>query len=86
MKEMKTVMVMKKDTEGMSAVCGTGWVPPEAAAAGGGRSETNTPNETDRRIRFRPPSSRTARLRLAPNPRESLTGIPSWILMEPHGE
>lgn len=77
MKEMKAVMVMKKDTEGVGAVCVTGWVPPEAAAAGGGRSETNAPVGFIRRIRFRSPSTRTARLRLAPNPQQSVTGIPS---------
>lgn len=66
MKGMKAVKVMKKNTEGLDSVCVAGWVPPEAAAAGGGRLKTNTPDETERRIRFQPPAYRTARLRLAP--------------------
>jgi hypothetical protein len=80
---------MKKYTEGVNTVRVTGWVPPEAAAAGEGRS-----GRKDVGCLFpffdvfssRPPFSRSARLRLAPNPRKSLTGISSWILMEPHGE
>ncbi len=35
--------------------------------------------------RSRPSSIRTARLRLAPNPHGSVTGVSSWPLMELHG-